>query len=253
MPQCGSARNTSRTLRSPRTGPATSQRLRPRRNHRPATGPSFTDVAGSWVQPKQICSAGEVGAAAFWVGLGGSQDSSPALEQIGTEGDCNRSGKAAYSAGYEFVPAALVTINLKVRPGDRMTGAVLVSGGRVAVTLKNLSTHKRFSKTFSSVTPLDTTSAEWIGEAPSLCSTSSRCTVVPLPNFGTTSFTNVTTSRTAIPARSPIQRGRRPLSRSPPIPHRGTLESRRTPMVLCLRRSSRMVVRSPSPGKRPPA
>ena len=85
-----------------------------------------------------------------------------------------------------------------------MTGAVLVSGGRVAVTLKNLSTHKRFSKTFSSVTPLDTTSAEWIGEAPSLCSTSSRCTVVPLPNFGTTSFTNVTTSRTAIPARSPI-------------------------------------------------
>ena len=52
-----------------------------------------------------------------------------------------------------------------------MTGAVLVSGTRVAVSLKNLSTHKRFSKTFSSVAPLDTTSAEWIGEAPSLCST----------------------------------------------------------------------------------
>lgn len=157
-----------------------------------STGLSFTDVAGSWVQPQLTCSAGEVGAAAFWVGLGGSQDSSPALEQIGTEGDCNRSGKATYSAWYEFVPAGPVTIKLKVRPGDRMTGAVLVSGTQVTVSLKNLSTHKRFSKTFSSVSPLDTSSAEWIAEAPSLCSSNSRCTVVPLPNFGTTSFTNAT-------------------------------------------------------------
>lgn len=154
------------------------------------SGLSFTDVAGSWVQPKLTCSAGEVGAAAFWVGLGGSQDSSPALEQTGTEGDCNRSGKATYSAWYEFVPAGPVTIKLKVRPGDRMTGAVLVSGTQVTVTLKNLSTHKRFSKAFSAVSPLDTSSAEWIAEAPSLCSSNGRCTVVSLPNFGTTSFTN---------------------------------------------------------------
>ncbi len=155
-------------------------------------GLSFTDVAGSWVQPQVTCSAGEVGAAAFWVGLGGSQDSSLALEQTGTEGDCNRSGKATYSAWYEFVPAGPVMVKLKVRPGDRMTGAVLVSGTKVTVTLKNLSTHKRFSKTFNSVSPLDTSSAEWIAEAPSLCSSNSRCAVVSLPNFGTTSFTNAT-------------------------------------------------------------
>ncbi len=151
---------------------------------------SFTDVAGSWVQPKLTCVAGEVGSAAFWVGLGGSQDASSALEQTGTEGDCNKSGKAIYSAWYEFVPAGPVAIKLKVRPGDRMTGAVLVSGTKVTVSLKNLTTHKRFSKTFSAVSPLDTSSAEWIAEAPSLCSSNSRCTVVPLPNFGTTSFTN---------------------------------------------------------------
>ncbi len=158
-----------------------------------STGLSFTDVTGSWVQPRLTCSAGEVGAAAFWVGLGGSQDSSPALEQIGTEGECNQSGKAMYSSWYEFVPAGPVTIKLKVRPGDRMTGAVLVSGAQVTVSLKNLSTHKRFSKTFSSVSPLDTSSAEWIAEAPSLCSSNGRCTVVPLPNFGTTSFTKAAT------------------------------------------------------------
>ena len=151
---------------------------------------SFTDVAGTWVQPKLTCSAGEVGSAAFWVGLGGSQDSSPALEQTGTEGDCARNGKATYSAWYEFVPAGPVSVKLKVRPGDRITGAVLVSGTQVTVSLKNLSTQKRFSKTFSSVAPLDTSSAEWIAEAPSLCSSNGTCSVVPLPNFGTTAFTN---------------------------------------------------------------
>lgn len=153
---------------------------------------SFTDVAGSWIQPKLTCSVGEIGAAAFWVGLGGSQDSSPALEQIGTEGDCNRKGKATYAAWYEFVPAGPVAVALKVRPGDRMTGAVLVSGTRTTVTLKNLTTRKRFSKTFGAVSPLDTTSAEWIAEAPSLCSSNGRCTVVPLPNFGVASFTGST-------------------------------------------------------------
>jgi hypothetical protein len=154
------------------------------------SGLSYTDVAGSWIQPKLSCAAGEVGSAAFWVGLGGSQDTSPALEQTGTEGDCKRNGKVTYSAWYEFVPAGPVTVQLAVRPGDRLTGAVLVSGTRVTVSLKNLTTHKRFSKTFSSISPLDTSSAEWIAEAPSLCSSDGRCAVVPLPNFGTTSFTN---------------------------------------------------------------
>jgi hypothetical protein len=153
---------------------------------------SFTDVAGSWLQPKLTCSTGEAGAAAFWVGLGGADESSTALEQIGTEGDCNRHGRATYSAWYEFVPAPPVTVALKVRPGDRMTGAVLVSGTRVTVSLKNLTMRKRFSKTFSTVSPLDTSSAEWIAEAPSLCRSGNQCIVVPLSNFGTTSFTRAT-------------------------------------------------------------
>jgi hypothetical protein len=166
----------------------------------PASGLSFTDVAGSWVQPHLTCSAGEVGAAAFWVGLGGAQGSSSggsqtpssALEQVGTEGDCSRNGRASYFAWYEFLPAGPVTIKLKVRPRDRITGAVLISGSQVIVTLKNLTTHKRFSKRFGSVSPLDVSSAEWIAEAPSLCSSSNQCTPVPLPNFGTVAFTNAT-------------------------------------------------------------
>src|SRR4051812_6026851 len=44
----------------------------------------YTNVTGSWVQPKANCKAGE-SYSAFWVGLGGFSGTSTALEQIGTE------------------------------------------------------------------------------------------------------------------------------------------------------------------------
>ena len=84
------------------------------------------------------------------------QDMDRQTYELGTEGDCNPNGKATYSAWYEFVPAGPVTIRLAVRPGDRMTGAVLVTGPKVTVTLKNLTTRTAFSRTFASVAPLDT-------------------------------------------------------------------------------------------------
>ena len=148
---------------------------------------SFTDVAGTWVQPQVRCS-GEVGAAAFWVGLGGWDETSQALEQIGTEATCNARRQVTYSAWYELVPAGPVTIKLKIRPADHVTAAVLVSGSQITLSLKNLTRHTRFTKQIVSSAPLDTGSAEWIAEAPSLCSSRGRCTVVPLSNFGTMSF-----------------------------------------------------------------
>ena len=158
-----------------------------------AVAGTFTDVAGTWVQPKATCAAGERSASAFWVGLGGFDEQSTALEQTGTEADCGARGRASYSAWYELVPAAPVTVPLKVRPGDRITGAVLVQGAKVVVSLKNLTLRKRFSKTFPLVQPLDTGSAEWVAEAPSICSANGRCSVVPLTNFGTVSFSRAAT------------------------------------------------------------
>jgi Peptidase A4 family len=38
----------------------------------------------------------------------------------------------------------------------------------------------------------DTSSAEWVAEAPSACFSADRCIVVPLTDFGTVSFTNAT-------------------------------------------------------------
>ena len=154
------------------------------------TPTTFSDVTGTWVQPKVRCAKGEVGAAAFWVGLGGWDQSSRALEQIGTEADCSEGGQVSYSAWYELVPQGPVTLKLRVRPRDRVTAAVVASRSQVVFSLKNLTRHTRFSKRLTPSFSVDTGSAEWIAEAPSLCQTNGRCTVVPLTDFGTMSFSN---------------------------------------------------------------
>jgi hypothetical protein len=152
---------------------------------------AFSDVTATWVQPKVTCAAGRSDAAAFWVGLGGNSETSPALEQLGTGAECDGSSTTpTYDAWWEIVPAAAVHIPLKVQPGDRVTAAVLVKDQTVTMSLKNLTRKTRFSKTLTLTQPLDVSSAEWIAEAPSLCTTSGRCRTVPLSRFGTVTFTN---------------------------------------------------------------
>jgi Peptidase A4 family len=156
-----------------------------------ATTPSFTGVAGRWVQPRARCTVGRSSSSAFWVGIGGASDASHALEQIGTQVSCNARGKATYSMWYELVPAASVTIKYKVFPGNVITASVTVKGTRVTVQIRNLSRRTRFTKVLSMSSP-DTSSAEWVAEAPSACFSADRCVVVPLTDFGTVSFTNAT-------------------------------------------------------------
>lgn len=158
------------------------------------TGPSaspvaFTNVSGSWIQPAVTCSrAAGASYSAFWIGLGGLAQGSQALEQIGTESDCTSSGQARYSAWYELVPAPSVAVSLTVTPGDAIDATVTVSGTTVTMTLADRTTGQSFTKTATVASP-DTTSAEWIAEAPSSCNSSgSRCTTLPLANFGSVSF-----------------------------------------------------------------
>jgi hypothetical protein len=150
-------------------------------------GAVFTSVSGGWVQPAPNCSAGtaSTNAASFWVGLGG--DTSELLEQTGTEVHCNADGSATHSAWYELLPAPSVTVKLKVGAGDKMWAAVKVAGSKVTMQLKNLTRKTSFSKTITTDSH-DFSSAEWIAEAPSLCS-SRRCQAVPLTNFGRVKFT----------------------------------------------------------------
>jgi hypothetical protein len=161
-------------------------------------GLQFTSITGTWRQPKATCQAGTTGASAFWVGIGGESDASTGLEQTGTSADCNSDGTARYYAWYELLPAAAVEVPLKVKPGDLITTSVNINGTSVLVQIKNRTRKTSFTKALTSDAP-DLTSAEWIAEAPSSCNALNRCTVLPLANFGTVTFTKAATIASAHP------------------------------------------------------
>jgi len=151
-----------------------------------ATGVSFSDVKGTWVQPSVTCTTGAT-YSSFWVGLGGYATASQALEQIGTSADCSTRGRPTYYAWYELVPSPPVRVALTVAPGNTLTGEVAVNGTAVTLTLTDVTTGKTFTTTQTVAAP-DISSAEWIAEAPSACDARSRCQVLPLANFGTVAF-----------------------------------------------------------------
>ena len=152
----------------------------------------FTRVFGAWRQPTATCTPGQPTYSSEWVGLGGFYAKSNALEQIGSELDCNASGKVVSSVWYELVPAPSRDIRMRVDPGDQLTASVSVTGRRVTLILTDLTRHKQFSRTVT-VHQLDLTSADWIVEAPSECSDANACQQLALANFGTTAMTRAST------------------------------------------------------------
>jgi hypothetical protein len=152
------------------------------------TAKSFTNVAGTWVQPAVTCTANSAPSySAFWVGLGGLTENSTALEQTGTEANCGADGTATYDAWYEIIPAPPVPVKLTVRPGDTISAIVTITGKTVKFRLQNLTLHTIVNKKVKMKSP-DLSSAEWIAEAPSACTDSNHCTTLPLANFGTVNF-----------------------------------------------------------------
>jgi hypothetical protein len=148
---------------------------------------AFTSVTGTWKQPRATCVAGKTEFSATWVGLGGFSQSSQALEQVGTSADCARTGRPAYYAWYELLPAPSIRVRLKVVPGDTIAASVNVNGTSVLVQLKNRTRHTEFTKRLSMAAP-DVTSAEWIEEAPAACISPGNCRVLSLANFGSISI-----------------------------------------------------------------
>jgi hypothetical protein len=157
------------------------------------SGRKFSSVSGSWVVPTVNGASG--GDAAFWVGLGGASSASRALEQVGTESDASSNGHTHYYAWYELVPAAPVTLNVAIHPGDSISAKVTAHVSKVTVSLKNNTTGKSVTKTLG-MSRTDRTSAEWIAEAPTLVSPSGRSNVLPLADFGTVNFTGATDTTT---------------------------------------------------------
>jgi hypothetical protein len=152
-------------------------------------GSNFSSVSGSWVQPSASCNSGQTDAA-FWVGLGGSSSQSDALEQTGTEIDCSASGQATQFAWYELVPKAPVKMDLAIHSGDKISARVTVNGTSVTVALNDDTTGQSATRTLQMSSP-DTSSAEWIAEAPSQCdSTLMNCQPLDLTDFGTVQFSD---------------------------------------------------------------
>jgi hypothetical protein len=151
----------------------------------------FSAASGAWTQPAAKCTAGEATYSAFWVGLGGGSEASDALEQTGTQADCTSGGTPVYYAWYELVPSAPVKLTLKVSAGDSISSRVSVAGNQVTVSVSDKTTGQSVTKTLTmtDATP-DTSTAEWIAEAPSECAggTSGQCTPLPLADFGTVKF-----------------------------------------------------------------
>ena len=151
------------------------------------SGVSFTKVIGAWKQPAAVCSPGNPTYSAVWVGLGGYSVTSHALEQIGTEMDCNATGRAVSSSWYELVPAASQTINFSVHAGDEVVASVSVVGHKVQLALADQTRHRVFSKTLRA-SVVDVSSAVWSVEAPSECFSNTSCQTLPLADFGSTTL-----------------------------------------------------------------
>jgi Peptidase A4 family len=158
-------------------------------------GVRFRHVSGTWTQPSANCAGGQPSYSAVWVGLGGFNPASNALEQIGTEVDCTASGRVLSSAWYELVPAPSKPISLVVQPGDVMHASVTVRGSRVVVELDNLTRHHKFRRTLNA-SSLDVSSAEWIVEAPSECLSQFSCRSLPLANFGSVTIVSASATST---------------------------------------------------------
>jgi Peptidase A4 family len=154
-----------------------------------SSGTSFSSVSGSWTQPAASSSSSSAsGYSAFWVGLGGSSGDSESLEQVGTASDWV-DGRAEYYAWYELLPAGQVKLDLAINAGDHIAASVNVSGSTVTIRLVDETSGAAVTKTESMSSP-DTSSAEWIAEAPAAQTSSGGYETLPLANFGSVKFGN---------------------------------------------------------------
>jgi hypothetical protein len=144
---------------------------------------SFTSVSASWTEPAVTCSGGQT-FAAFWAGLDG--DGTPTVEQTGTEADCTGT-TASYSGWYELFPNAPVFFDNPVQPGDQLTASVVSDGSGVFTLTLTDATADWQQSIQQSAPDAELGSAEIIAEAPS-----DGQQILPLSDFGTVNFTNVT-------------------------------------------------------------
>jgi hypothetical protein len=151
------------------------------------TGTTFSSVSATWVVPTASCTKNATQLDSTWVGLDGFAASDPTVEQIGTDSDCvktrgRHSGTPIYYAWLEMFPKPTQLLPLSIYPGEVISGSVTVSGSTYTLTLTN--GVWTYPVSFTPAGPFQNSSAEWITEAPTRCSVSGACSIVPLADFG---------------------------------------------------------------------
>jgi hypothetical protein len=150
---------------------------------------SYTSVTGTWTVPAATCASGSGSALSTeWVGLGGYTTSRQ--EEVGTDTNCGASGTPVYFAWFELVPFISYTIKGKVQAGDTITGLVKILGpALVELQVQNQTRGWTFTRNIT-YSPLDTSTAEWITEAPATC-VRFVCSEANLANFGAVTMTQI--------------------------------------------------------------
>ena len=169
-----------------------------------ATGSTFTSVTGVWTVPSAHCPANKSQQAAFWVGIDGYSASDPTVQQIGTDSDCTkgkgkRAGGPSYYAWFQMFPSPnfpLPQSSYPVAPGESITASVSAYGPDDLLRITDIGKWSFSTVQKSSITPSNS-SAEWITEAPSSCR-GSKCTVLPLSDFGSLGFGGATANGKAV-------------------------------------------------------
>jgi Peptidase A4 family len=147
----------------------------------------FTFVHSTFIQPKVTCPGVANQWTSAWVGLDGF--TSNTVEQDGTFATCGGKNNKTpqYEAWYELFPAASVNV-FKVKPGDKIDARVKFANGKFTLTIADLTSHKKATKT-ASCAQCQRSSAEWIVERPALCNNAgTKCFITKLANFHVTTM-----------------------------------------------------------------
>jgi hypothetical protein len=161
--------------------------------HQPGKTVKYKQVTGTWTVPKATCIKKQgASSSAVWVGIGGYKTTNQ--EEVGTNSNCSKKGKPVYFAWFELVPylsyQTFPNINHKVFAGDTITGTVTILNYRfVRLEVQNQTQNWDFKRTIN-FSSQDTTTADWIMEAPATC-VLYTCQEASLANFGSITMRNI--------------------------------------------------------------
>ena len=93
---------------------------------------------------------------------------------------------------YELLPVGAIVVPMAIAPGDTISAEVSIDGSAATLAITDVTSGGTFTTT-TTPSALDTSSAEWIAEAPSQCFGSS-CLQLTLANFGSVQFSGASTT-----------------------------------------------------------